>query len=111
LDFECSLDLSTDATKNVSSALTTDTWHHVAMSWTDDSDDEITLWVDGQVVGTSTDGVGGTSADSTALIIGNDSASATATFDGLIDAFNIFSYELTEKQIQMEYNGASAVHF
>lgn len=112
LDLQCSLDLATDATLNVTGrGLTTGAWNHVAMSWTNDADDEISLWINGKLAGTSTDGVGDASADTANLIIGNDSTSGTATFDGLIDEFQIYNYELSTQQIQLLYNQSSSVRF
>ncbi|KKU74066.1 MAG: hypothetical protein UX99_C0023G0003 [Candidatus Amesbacteria bacterium GW2011_GWB1_47_26] len=111
LDVQCSLDLATDATLNISAAVTTGTWNHVVMTWTNDADDEITIWVNGKNVGSSADGVGDPSADTANLIIGNDSTSGTATFDGLIDNVQIYPYEMTSAQIQRLYNEGSAVRF
>ena len=106
----CSLDLGTDATLTVNSVLTANSWNNVVMSWTDDGDDEITLWVNGRPIGTSANGVGPTSVENNSLIIGNNSGQ-TATFDGQIDDFKIFSYEMTTAQIQRLYNEGSAVRF
>ena len=114
LDIECSIDLATDAVLNVSTAITTASWHHVVMTWSNDADDEITIWVDGQNRGTSasgTPGSGDPSADTANLIIGNDSTSGTATFDGLIDDVRLYPYEMTAGQIQRLYNEGSAVRF
>ncbi|MEK7153477.1 MAG: LamG domain-containing protein, partial [Patescibacteria group bacterium] len=110
LDIQCELDLATDATLNIASAITTGTWNHIVMSWADDSDDEISIWINGIPKGTSADGVGPTSADTNNIIIGNDSTQAN-TFDGLIDDFKIFNYELTSAQIRTLYNEGSAVRF
>ena len=72
---QCSLDLATDATLNISAALTTNNWHHIAMVYTDDGDDEITIFVDGISRGSSTDGVGAPAAtDTNNLLIGGDSS-------------------------------------
>ena len=114
LDVECSIDLATDAVLNLSTAITTASWHHVVMTWTNDADDEITVWIDGQNRGTSaggTPGSGDPSADTANLIIGNDSTSGTATFDGLIDDVRLYPYEMTASQIQRLYNEGSAVRF
>lgn len=112
IDLQCSLDLATDATLNeTGTGLTTGAWNHIAMSWTNDADDEISLWVNGKLAGTSSDGAGNASADTANLIIGNDSTSGTATFDGLIDEFKIFNYELTANQMKTLFNQDSAVRF
>lgn len=105
-----SLDLSTDATVSVNSAITTGAWHHIALSWTNDSDDEITLWIDGQSRGTSTNGVGPPSSDTTNLFIGNRSAE-DRTFDGQIDDVRVYNYELSASQLRKTVNEGSGVRF
>ena len=109
VDLEGSLDLATsDATLNLSAALTTGTWHHVAMSYTDDGDDEITLWVNGVNKGSSSDGDGAPASDSNNLLIGG---TTTANFDGKIDEFKLYSSELTQDEILIDYNlGAAATY-
>jgi hypothetical protein len=111
LDIQCSMDLATDATLNISSAITTGTWNNVVLTWSNDDDDEITIWVNGINRGSSTDGVGDPSADTANLIIGNDSTSATTTFDGDIDQFQIYQYEMTDAQVKRLYNEGAAVRF
>ena len=49
IDLQCSLNLDSggsDATLNVSAALSTNTWHHIAMGYTDDADDYNPFYVD-----------------------------------------------------------------
>jgi len=112
LDLEASLDLvTTDATLNVSGILSTNTWHHVAMTYEDDADDEISLYVDGVLVGTSTNGDGAPAAtDTAALIIGGDN-STTANFDGTIDDVRIYNYARTAEEIRADYNAGFAARF
>jgi len=101
-DLEASLDLTTaDATLNITDALTTDTWYHVAITWSDDADDEITVYVDGISQGSSTDGSGAAAADANDLLIGG---SSTANFDGQIDDFRVYPYELSATQIRKIMN-------
>ena len=112
LDLQASIDLATtDATLNVSSAVAVDTWHHVVMVWEDDSDDELSIYVDGILVGTSTDGSGGPVAtDTNSLIIGGDSG-ITANFDGTIDDFRVYQYSRTAAEIRLDYNQGFAAEF
>jgi len=107
LDVECSVDLGTDATLNISAPITINTWNHIVLTWTDDGDDELSIFVNGQLKGNSTNGVGPTSADTANLIIGNDTSSATQTFAGKIDDFRLFNYELTTQQVKDIYNNGS----
>ena len=66
VDLEASLDLATtNATTTISSAISIGKWHHVAMAYTDDGDDEIFIYVDGKLVGTSSNGVGSPTAGDT----------------------------------------------
>ena len=82
----------------------------MVITWTDDGDDEFTLWVNGRQIGSSGTGVGPTSVENNSLIIGNNSGQS-ATFDGQIDQFQIYSYEMTASQIARLYNESSAVRF
>ena len=99
IDLECSLDLgTTDATANVSGALTKNRWHHIAMTYTDDGDDEITIYVDGTARGTSTNGDGSpATGDTNNLLIGGPT---TANYNGFIDEFKIYNYERSASQIK-----------
>lgn len=107
LDIEASVDLATtDATLNVSAPVTDNQWNHVALSYTDDADDEITIWVNGVSVGTSTNGVGSLVADANNLLIGGNT---TNNFKGFIDEFKIYPYERSLAQIDSDYiKGASS---
>src|SRR3989344_5595589 len=59
LDLEGSLDLATtDATVTVSDAFLINTWNYVSLVYTDDLDDEITLFVNGKNMNNSTNGSG-----------------------------------------------------
>ena len=79
LDVEASLDLATsDATVNVSTPITISGWNHIAVSYTDDADDEITIWINGRSRGTSTNGSGAPATESSNLLIGG---TTTANFD------------------------------
>lgn len=107
LDIEGSLDLATtDATLNVSAPITNSGWNHVVLSYTDDGDDEITLWVNGVSVGSSTNGVGSLAADTNDLLIGGDSSN---NFQGFIDEFKIYNYERSSSQIQYDFASRGVV--
>jgi hypothetical protein len=110
LDIEGSVDLATtDATLNVSAPITQSAWNHVALSYTDDSDDELTIWVNGRPVGTSTNGVGAPAAtDIINLLIGGIT---TNNFDGKIDDVKVYSSELTLEQIGIDMTANSGVNF
>ncbi len=109
LDIECSLDLTgSDATLNVSSPITTGTWNHIALTYTDDSDDEISLWVNGIRKGTSTNGSGSPAITDTAnFLVGG---TTTANFDGRIDEFKIYSGELSSEEIRVDANANAALN-
>lgn len=107
LNIDASLDLATaDATKSLTAPITKGTWNHIVMSWTDDSDDEITLWVNGVNKGSSTNGDGAPASESNNLLIGGNTAK---NFDGKIDDFKIYNYELSEDAIKIEYNHGSVL--
>lgn len=110
LDIQCELDLSTDATLNIASAITTGTWNHIAMIWENDADDEISIYINGTNRGTSTDGVGPYSTDTSNFLIGNNSAT-DSSFDGKIDDVRIYNYPLTNEQIKLIINDGSSTKF
>lgn len=106
VDIECSLDLaSTDATLNIASAVTTGSWNHLAMGYTNDTDDEITIWINGKNRGSSTNGVGSPAADANNLLIGG---TTTANFDGRIDEFKVYNGELSQDEILIDANAGSS---
>ncbi len=107
VDIECSLDLATsDATLNISSAVATASWNHLVVSYTDDADDEITVWINGRNVGSSTNGSGAPAAESSNLLIGG---TTTANFDGRVDEFKIYNSELVQPEVLVDLNFGSAV--
>lgn len=105
LDVEASLDLATsDATVNVSAPITTGAWNHIAVMYTDDSDDEIEVYINGRLRGTSTNGSGAPAADTNNLLIGG---TITANFDGKIDEFKVYSSALTAAELAIDMNRGS----
>jgi len=109
LDIEASLDLATtDATLNVTSPVDDNRWNHVVLSYTDDGDDEITIYVNGNNVGSSTNGVGAPAADTNNILIGGNT---TNNFKGFIDEFKIYKEERTAAQIKTDFvKGTSSLH-
>ena len=100
-DLQCSLELTSGtASLNVTDAITLNRWHHVAMSWTNDGDDEFDLYIDGINVGTSTGGSGDPVTDTSALTIGGDSSN---NFHGFIDEFKVYPFAKTATQTANEY--------
>ncbi|OGH33280.1 MAG: hypothetical protein A3A47_01410 [Candidatus Levybacteria bacterium RIFCSPLOWO2_01_FULL_37_20] len=105
LDVQASFDLATtDATLNISAPITTASWNHILLVYEDDSDDEISIYINGILRGTSTDGSGAPAADTNNLLIGG---TTTANFDGKIDEFKVYSYPLTADEVKLEYNRGS----
>lgn len=104
-----SLDLATtDATSNISSAIPLNQWSHILMSYADDSDDEISIYINGVLAGVSANGDGSPATDSNDLLIGG---STSANFDGLIDEVKIYNYEPTTEQVKQDYNQGAALRF
>jgi hypothetical protein len=107
-DLEANIDLTTsDANLNLVDAITLNKWHHVAVSWTDDGDDEITIYIDGVNRGTSTDGSGSLASDSNHLIIGGD---ASNNFHGFIDEVKVYPYERTANEIKLDFQKIPGLH-
>jgi concanavalin A-like lectin/glucanase superfamily protein len=107
LDIEASLNLATPATLNVSSAIDNNKWNFVALSYTDDADDEITIWVNGKNLGSSTNGVGAPSADTNNFLIGG---TTTNNFQGFIDEVKIYPVERTGDQIKTDTTKITSLH-
>ena len=78
------------------------------MKYEDDSDDEIELFVDGILVGPSTDGSGAPATEDNSLLIGGTTGN---NFDGKIDDFRVYSYGRDAREIQADYNGGTAARF
>jgi len=110
LDVEASLDLATtDATLNISSAIATASWNHIVMSYTDDADDEITIFINGINVGSSTNGVGAPAGtDTSNLLI---AGTTTNNFDGKIDDVKVYTYERSGAEVLLDYNQGFAAEF
>lgn len=113
VNITCRVDLSTDAGYTVSSAIPINQWSHIAFSWTNDSDDEVTVWVNGTANTSSATYSGDTAVDTNNLIIGGNAtgASNTTAFDGQIDDFRVYPYELTAAQVKLVMNQGAAARF
>jgi hypothetical protein len=107
-DLEVKMDLATtDAVEIIPNSVTFNKWHHLAVSYTDDGDDEITVYLDGVQIGSSGDGDGNATAGSGApgtdgnnLLIGGDT---TNNFHGFIDEFKIYAYERSAAEIKTDF--------
>jgi hypothetical protein len=107
VDLECSIDLATtDATVNVTDGLTVGKWHHVEATYADDGDDDLLVYIDGELKGTGAGDGAPVGTDSSAILIGGD---ASNNFHGYIDEVKIFGYERTAAQVKTDYiQGSSA---
>jgi hypothetical protein len=101
VDLEATLDLaSSDATVTITNGLPLNEWHHVALAYTDDSDDEISVYIDGKLRGTSSNGSGAPASDGNDWLLGG---SSSANFHGFIDEVRLYNYERTAQQITLDY--------
>lgn len=106
LDLVASVDLATsDATLTVTGAIPNNQWSFVSVSYTDDADDEISIWVNGRLVGTSTNGSGAPASDTNSLLIGG---TTTSNFQGFIDDFKVFPVERTTAQQRLDYQNSGS---
>jgi hypothetical protein len=110
----CTVDL-TGADTNVTATtlkVPINQWSHVALSWTNDADDESTMWVNGTSY-TTGGSSGDMAAESNALFIGGNGTGTNniRAFDGKIDDFRIYPYELTAARMKTVMNEGSAVRF
>jgi hypothetical protein len=107
-DLDVSLDLAgTNATATVTDGITLNTWTHVAITYTDDADDEITIYIDGVNKSTSTNGSGAPATDSNNLLIGGPT---NANFHGFIDEIKIYPFERTNEQIKTDASKVTSLH-
>jgi hypothetical protein len=109
---QCNLDLATsDAVFSVASAAPANQWTHIAFSWTNDADDEVTIWVNGVPTTSSASYSGDPTAESfNFYVAGNGTTSNnTRAFDGQIDDFRLFNYELNSQQMKMVMQNGAAV--
>lgn len=106
-DIEAQLDQfdTEDSYVIVTNGITLNKWHHIAVSFNNDSDDEITLYIDGKKRAESTTGFGNPVAESNNLLIGGGTS---ANFHGFIDEAKIYPYERSAAEIQTDYNSVSA---
>ncbi|OGG02502.1 hypothetical protein A2Z33_01750 [Candidatus Gottesmanbacteria bacterium RBG_16_52_11] len=104
MDLEASFDEATDATVTVTDGITLGKWQHIALTYTNDGDDEISLYIDGDLKGTSTTGVGPPAADTYSLEIGG----VTAWFHGSVDDFKVYASERSAAQVKQDFLAAAA---
>jgi len=108
-DLEASFDLvDTDATLTVSNVISLNTWHHVALVYSRDSGDgdEISLYIDGKLRGTSANGIGPSTTDTNNLLIGG---STSANYKGFIDDVKFYHYKRTSAEILADVQNSSGV--
>lgn len=90
---------TTNATYNTTQTIPLIEWSHVCMTYTDDADDELTIYINGVAVGSSTDGSGGLSPTTLPSLGGT----ASLGFHGFIDEFKTYGYERNADQILSDY--------
>lgn len=108
VDLEGRIDLTTtDSLATASAALTLNKWHLVTMTYTDDGDDEISLYIDGKLVATGSGGSGAPATDASDLLIGGASGSR---FQGYMDDFKIYHYERSAEQVKTDSGHIPSSH-
>jgi hypothetical protein len=96
---------TTDASYTSVGTIPINDWSHVCAGWTDDGDDELALYINGKLDGSSTNGNGSPGNDSAAIMyIGGDT---TNNFDGYIDELKVFRYQRTLAEIINDYNAGT----
>ena len=108
VDLEAKFDLgTTDATVTVTNGLKLNTWQYVSLAYTNDADDEISLYVDGRRRGSSINGDGSPATDDNYLLLGG---SAAANFHGYLDNFVLYPYERTAAEMKVDFNNRASVN-
>lgn len=95
-----------DGTNNPSvfyTATILDRWYHVAGL---KKGSTLYLYVDGKLIGTTTDTTSGTTTNASALCLGQR-CNGVARYNGLVDDLRIYNYPLTEAQIETVYNNGA----
>ncbi|MCA9389910.1 DUF2341 domain-containing protein [candidate division WWE3 bacterium] len=103
------LDLGTDASFTVTDGIKLGQWQHLAYGYTDDGDDEITVYIDGIARGTSSDGSGSPAASTNPLTIGGMNNSTGRNFHGFIDEVKVYPYERSADEIRSDFNARGSV--
>lgn len=108
VDLECGIDLATgtDPVVNVSGGLPIGSWSHVEVTYGDDADDDLLVYINGELKGTGNGSGAPASTDTNPLLIGGDTGT---NYHGYLDDFKIFAYERTAAQVKTDYlKGAAA---
>jgi len=90
---------------SISAPIALGQWYHVAGVY---DGSQLTLYVNGQPVGTPVSTSGSIVASSNPLRLGNDPSNPTRFFKGLLDEVSIYSQALSGAQILSIYNAGSA---
>jgi hypothetical protein len=99
---------TSDASYTTTRTIPINVWSHICVTWNDDDDDELTIYINGEYAGSSTNGSGSTVDDTENT--GYIGGSWDRHFDGKIDEFKIYNFALTANQVKVDYNhGATAV--
>lgn len=107
-DLETSLDLdTTDATATVTDGITLNKWHHVVMAYTDDGDDDTTIYIDGVSKTTGSGSGAPATGDTNPLLVGGTS---TANFHGFIDQVKIYKSERSAAEVKTDGMRLSGPH-
>lgn len=106
LDIEGQIDLgTTPANLNISAGVQINKWYHIEMVYADDGDDEIDIYINGVLKGTSINGDGSLPTETNNLLIGGDSSH---NFNGSIDETKIYPYARSAAQVQQDFNAGQA---
>ena len=108
-DLEVKLDLTvTDESMSFVNAVTLNTWQHILIGYTDDADDEATVYINGAAVTADTDA----NADGSPETDGNNlliAGSSSTNFHGFIDDFKIYRYQRSAAQALTDAKRGGAV--
>jgi hypothetical protein len=102
-DLEVKIDLTgTDESVTFADAITLNRWQQIAITYTDDGDDEASVYIDGLPKTPTTDAnaSGSPETDANDLLIGG---SESANFHGFIDNFKIYKTERSEAEVKSDF--------
>lgn len=88
-------------------AIAANTWTHVGFSWTPA---RARIYINGQIDAEAASARSTINNDSYPLRIGSDIGNlSTRTVEGVLDEVKLYGYELTEKEMGIDFNGGAAI--
>lgn len=110
VDLAVSLDLSSsNATVSIPDIIPTAQWSNIIVTYSDDGDDEITVYVNGLEIAQSSNGSGSLVTETQPIVFGANGGVGSYFYHGYIDEFKIYNYAITDSKAKQFSNINSSV--